>query len=116
MEKEMFREIAERLGWNATIDDDGKFCEISRFSPKGQDVYFSIDVGDEDNIWDNVQDLYEGYDPGEETYLWLGPDGHGKNGAPYDMKDLLEDMKWVEKELEKLYNATTKENSNEGLF
>ena len=27
--------------------------------------------------------------------LWLDEFGHGKNGAPYDMKDVYEDFEWV---------------------
>ena len=28
----------------------------------------------------------------EEAYIWLDDSGHGKNGAPHDMKDVYEDM------------------------
>ncbi len=31
-----------------------------------------------------------------EAYLWLDSDGHGINGAPYDMKDLYEDFEACE--------------------
>lgn len=109
MEKETFRQIADRLGWNATIDDKGKYCNISQYSPEGQDVNFVIDVSDEEEIFENVNNLYEAYDPSEETYIWLGPTGHGQNGAPYDIGDLYEDMKWVDKQLEKLYDEVFKE-------
>ena len=34
--------------------------------------------------------------------LWLDSDGHGKNGAPYHMRDLLEDMEACETMLEDL--------------
>lgn len=27
-----------------------------------------------------------------ETSLWIGKDGHGANGAPYHIKDILEEM------------------------
>lgn len=32
-----------------------------------------------------------------------------KRGAPYDIGDLYEDMKWVDKQLEKLYDEVFKE-------
>ena len=38
-----------------------------------------------------------------ETYLWLDSDGHGKNGAPYDMKDLYEDMEACREIIYELY-------------
>ena len=43
-----------------------------------------------------VKDVYENFDPDEETNLWLGPDGHGKNGAPYSMRDVLDTMEQLE--------------------
>ncbi len=109
MEKETFRQIAERLGWNATIDDEGRYCNISQYSPEGQDVNFTVDVSDEDKIFKEVSDIYEGFDVDEETYIWIGPDGHGKKKAPYHIKDIVKDMEWVDKQLEKLYDEVFKE-------
>ena len=39
-----------------------------------------------------VENYYDNYDPYEEATIWLGSDGHGKNGAPDDLKDLIADM------------------------
>ena len=36
------------------------------------------------------------YDVSYETYLWLDNTGHGKNGAPYELEDVLEDIKACE--------------------
>ena len=36
------------------------------------------------------------YDVSYETYLWLDNTGHGKNGAPYELEDILEDIKACE--------------------
>lgn len=108
MKKDIFKKTAERLGWDVSDCDENSY-EISCFSPAGQDVNFNIDVSDEDDIVSNVHCLYECYDPSEEAYLWLGSDGHGKKGAPYDMRDILEDMEWVENELRKLYDELYKE-------
>lgn len=46
--------------------------------------------------------MYESYDPDEETALWIGEDGHGKRGAPYYLRDILETMEECEKEIKKL--------------
>ena len=35
---------------------------------------------------------YEDFDPDYEAYLWIGDDGHGRNGAPYHIKDIVSDM------------------------
>lgn len=40
-----------------------------------------------------------------ETYLWLDSNGHGKNDAPYDMKDVYEDVEWWRDSLEYLANT-----------
>ena len=77
-------------------------CDIQKYSPAGQDCNFTLDM-EKDNpasAAKALDELYEHYDPDEETMLWIGPDGHGKNGAPYHMSDVLNDMKAVEKDLE----------------
>ena len=40
-----------------------------------------------------------------EAYLWIGTDGHGKNGAPYRIKDIVSDMEQAEAMIEKLYET-----------
>lgn len=40
-----------------------------------------------------------------EAYLWLDSNGHGKNGAPYRMRDVLDDMEEAEKMIEALLDA-----------
>ncbi len=32
------------------------------------------------------------FDCSEEAYIWLDNTGHGVNGAPYDMKEVYNDM------------------------
>ena len=44
----------------------------------------------------NLYSVYEDFDVSSEAYLWLDSDGHGTNGAPYDMKDLYEDFEACE--------------------
>ncbi|EKC74665.1 hypothetical protein LEA_05631, partial [human gut metagenome] len=45
--------------------------------------------GDFDRFLCELENFYEGFDPDYETYLWIGNDGHGKNGAPYHIKDIV---------------------------
>ena len=51
----------------------------------------------------NLYECYDSYDPDYEAYLWIGEDGHGKNGAPYHIKDIVEDMEAAEKYILDLY-------------
>ena len=41
-------------------------------------------------------EYYECFDPDEEAYLWIGEDGHGRNGAPYHIRDIVADMEDAE--------------------
>lgn len=43
-----------------------------------------------------MEEYYEGFDADSEAYLWLDGNGHGKNGAPYHMKDVVADMEAAE--------------------
>lgn len=60
---------------------------------------------DPDTLIKSVREYYENYDPDEEAYLWIGDDGHGRNGAPYRMRDVLDDMEEAEKMIETLLDA-----------
>lgn len=70
---------------------------FGKFSPYGQDFSFELnDADDIDDLARAAKKCYDNFDPSEEAYLWLDETGHGKNGAPYDMKDVYEDMEACE--------------------
>ena len=48
---------------------------------------------------------YEDFDPDYEAYLWIGDDGHGRNGAPYHIKDIVSDMEEAEEQIYELLQA-----------
>ena len=105
---EKIYEIAESEGWQVDyyyVDEQETKVTFSfeKYSPAGQDFYFEVSVPneeDEDIFYDNVADAiyeyWEGFDVCYETYIWLDETGHGKNGAPYDMKDVYEDTQACE--------------------
>ena len=106
MDEELLK-VIEAEGWSVypSIQDGKHIVEISVFSPAGEDFCTTICYGD-GSTQEFVEELgkyIDGYDVEEETYLWLGPDGHGKNGAPYHIKDILEDKEWCLSEMETLY-------------
>lgn len=112
MTKKKIEKIAEGLGWTVTwnANNDGtKFVLFSKFSPAGQDFNCEIDYKTLDEIWKKVFDYYNAFDPSCEAYLWLGEDGHGRNGAPYEMIDVYNDMKACEEMLCELYQALEQE-------
>ena len=101
----------EELDWNVSIDDG--YAELNMFSPAGQDFNVTINMGDSlDCFINNILKYHDSFDVSYETYLWLDSDGHGKNGAPYDMKDIYEDMEYCKDSLYELYDALLHVNSS----
>lgn len=87
---------------------------FGKYSSEGQDFGFSIDKKDTlDEFADEILYCYEAYDPSEEASLWLGPDGHGKNGAPYAMIDVYNDMVECKGFIYELYELIKEETNND---
>ena len=101
---EKIYEIAEHEGWQVDsyyVDEkETNICfSFENYSPAGRDLSFEVYVPneeDEDIVFDYFKNgifkYWEGFDVCYETYIWLDDTGHGKNGAPHNMKDLYEDM------------------------
>lgn len=76
-----------------SVYEDERGYDFRKYSSAGQDFGFYIDkqktLADFTN---EILQYYNGYDPSEEAYLWIDDTGHGKNGAPYEMIDVYNDM------------------------
>ncbi len=98
---------AELFNWNVTTETKGNQTEFvfQRYTKFGQDFCFDIPFKHNDlySLAENVLSYYESYDPETETYFWLDTSGHGRNGAPYHIKDILADMEEIEEKLYELY-------------
>ncbi|MGJ0846593.1 hypothetical protein ACR77J_07885 [Tissierella praeacuta] len=105
MKKEVRRLIKkiENLDWTVTEEGANQYM-LSKFSPAGQDFNIYIEGETEEDLIDSIYERYENFDVSEETYLWLDDTGHGANGAPYDMRDLYNDMEACEQMILELYN------------
>lgn len=101
--------VATGLGWQASTTkyENRVVFDFQQYTPKGQDFNVSVEMkdGDFDRFLCELENFYEGFDPDYETYLWIGNDGHGKNGAPYHIKDIVTDMEEAEKMIETLYET-----------
>ena len=111
-------EIAEENGWKVDVesnDGDNFSYEFSQGSPAGQDFSFEVEMEDNDvyALLNNIKDYYDNYDCSYEAYLWLDKTGHGTNGAPYDMKDVYEDMESCEKMTFELWKLLSEEDWEE---
>lgn len=102
--KKLVTEI-ESQGWKVEVlEDIGRFeFEISTFSPAGQDFSKCLSADNAEEFIDTLKEAYFDFDVSYEAYMWLGSDGHGQNGAPYDMRDVYDDMEWCWRELNKLW-------------
>nr|DAW65850.1 MAG TPA: hypothetical protein [Bacteriophage sp.] len=108
-------EIAEENGWEVDIksnDGDNFSYEFSQGSPAGQDFSFESEMEDNNvyTLLNDIRDYYDCYDCSYEAYLWLDKTGHGTNGAPYDMKDVYEDMEACEKMIFELWKSLSEED------
>lgn len=106
--------IADKEGWMVTAEYRKRNpivqWRFSIFTSAGQDLNVEIEMDKRDvsTLVTNLENHYESFDPEAETMLWLDQDGHGKNGAPYHMKDVLADMEEAEKKIYELYKAVEK--------
>lgn len=95
--------LLEAQDYTITIEDG--VAEVGKYSPAGQDFHFCVDLGDNlDEFAYNALMVYQDFDVSAETYLWLDNTGHGTNGAPYDMKELYEDMETCQEYIRDFYS------------
>lgn len=95
-------DAAERCGFDCTGSSHDDYFYFSKGSPAGQDFNIEIEATTLYELKEEIREYVDNYDVSEEAYIWLDNFGHGKNGAPYDMKDVYEDMEWCRDEAEKL--------------
>ena len=95
-------DVAESLDWSVNVDDG---LEFSKTSDAGQDFNFTVTGDSTEDIITEIREYHDNFDTSEEAYLWLDESGHGKNGAPYDMKDVYEDMEQCNEMVEELYET-----------
>ena len=110
MIQQKITEIAEMLGWSVDFSkpQNGKTdVNFAKYTSYGQDFNFSVELEGDDmeGFIDNIHDYYENFDVDAEAYIWIGSDGHGKNGAPYHIADIVKDMEEAETMMADLYEA-----------
>lgn len=89
----MIVDIAKKLGFNVIIgeNDDHNEYDFNKYVGDN-DFNFCITVYEDASFVEALREYIESYDPDYEAYLWIGEDGHGKNGAPYHIKDIVDNM------------------------
>lgn len=121
-EKDWSVDVKEGTRWNnetRQIESKGDVLEFTfqQYSDAGQDFSFTAEMKDGDiyTLIDSISEYYEGYDPDEEALLWIGPDGHGRNGAPYRITDIIKDMEQC-KEIVRDFLYAIEEANRKGEF
>ena len=90
-------DVADANGWNVyePTDEEHLELEFSAYTPAGQDYMFSVVLERGKGAHEFLEEIdrhIDGFDVDYETYLWIGGDGHGRNGASYHIKDIVADM------------------------
>lgn len=83
--------VAELCGWKVYIDNT-KF-EFEKMIGT-YDFVFAISYEEKSlqSLVIQIESYLKNFDVDYETSIWIGEDGHGKNGAPYHIKDILDEM------------------------
>lgn len=109
--KTQIEKIANNNDWSVSFcnERNNEIClEFMNCTPYGQDLIVTIWMPTKGTIEDLASKIYEyadAYDPDYEASLWRGDDGHGKNGAPYRISDIVEDMEDAEQMIYDLADA-----------
>lgn len=107
MKMEKLRKIIESQNWdfNAEESSDGSYIfTLFDFGKFGKDLTteFTLAKYSVINFLNALDCFIENYDVDYETYLWLDNMGHGTRGAPYCIRDILEENEEYLSRLEKL--------------
>lgn len=87
---ETIENVAELCGWKVSIDN--MTFEFEKMIGT-QDFVFYIQCERElQSFVIQLENYLKNFDVDYETSIWIGEDGHGINGAPYHIKDILEEM------------------------
>lgn len=100
--------IAEKLGW--CFKKNELEITLSKDSPAGQDFNIVLEADSMDKFLFLLSEKIDNFDVSEETYLWLDNTGHGKNGAPHDMRDIYNDMESCVEMMDELYDELYEES------
>ena len=111
----LFKTITD-LKWTIERECDTTY-RLQKFSSAGQDFNIFVDSeGDNPELFiENLFACYENFDISYETYLWLDGSGHGRDGAPWDMRDLYNDMEECHESIYSLYRVLSRLDLDEEL-
>lgn len=88
---ETIEKVANSCGWSVYIDNANFYFEKMI---ETQDFVFAISCEEKSlqSLVIQIESYLKNFDVDYETSIWIGENGHGKNGAPYHIKDILDEM------------------------
>ena len=102
----MFKNIikkAESIGWS--VQQDGNYICFENWTSAGQNIIFENKFKSEEELIESLKDRSIYFDVSEEASYWIDSTGHGVNGAPYELKNIIKDMEEAKKMYKELYEA-----------
>ena len=96
-------QLCEGTNWEPRHEDGNSygFC----WTGGDYDGYITLTGNTLEELAEDAYKAYDNFDVDRETALWIDDEGHGRNGAPYHIKDILEEFESYEKDLEDLWSA-----------
>lgn len=106
---ELIKSIAFDFGWTVSTDEekDTVVFDFRYYTKHGLDYGFCAELtgNNFDGFLGDVERNCEDFDPDYEAYRWIGYDGHGKCGAPYHIKDIVDEMEEAKRLFTDFYNS-----------
>ena len=108
--KERIKEICNDNGFTFEISREKKeyFCYLGTYTNAGQEWFVKFNCKNSHDLLTQIDTYLSNYDADYEASLWIGDDGHGTNGAPYHIADIVADMMDGWNKLNKLYKELKK--------
>jgi len=91
------------------VSKTDKNCYEFRWLNGEADMREEVEGETLEEIAEELYKAYENFDVDTETALWIGEDGHGKNGAPYHIRDIIQEFERYEQDLDDLWTAIKQE-------
>lgn len=110
-------DVAQECGFTVHFDGEEEYVTFEAHSPLGEDISFDVDYDEEpfnedEYIFDHdayffkvivreLKAIGKYFDVDEHAVFWY--ETNGKNGAPTDLKKLLEDARYIKIMYQNLY-------------
>lgn len=99
--------VAENLGFSVNESEYNKYTKewdiwLSQYTPAGEDWGFELSFKSPNELVKTVEDYWMGFDVDEEVEVWI--EYRGTRNVPSSIETLVDDAKWKEDKLFKLYD------------